>query len=207
MKLVVEDGRLRRVRLRALPKRAPHIHHGQPNLARTRDAELVVAHRQARLGAIGAAKPDGPSRLEIAHDDAIDVPFPNRDLIDANHGRRWRARHVELRLHVQRVHRFHRMPIEPQILSHFRDRGAAALLADIQREPTRVVRILREPVETLLLHTTARAARHAPQGELQSHLHIAARQIADLSHPVIVPRAADRATDPADRFFFGDDAG
>ena len=137
-----------------------------------------------------------------AHDDAIDVPFPNRDLIDANHRRRWRARHVELRLHVQRVHRFHRLPIEPQILSHFRDRGAAALLADIQREPTRVVRILREPVETLLLHTTARAARHAPQGELQSHLHIAARQIADLSHPLIVPRAADRATDPADRCFW-----
>jgi hypothetical protein len=93
------------------------------------------------------------------------------------------------------------MPIEPQVLRHFSDRRATARLADIARKPPRVVRMVREPVETLLLHATACAARHSPQRERQSYMHRAARQIADVSHPLIVPRAADRTTDPAGRFF------
>ena len=91
------------------------------------------------------------------------------------------------------------MPIEPQILGHFRDRCATALFADIERDLTPVVRMLPEPVKTSLLDATARAARDTPHGDLQSYVQIAARQIANVSHSLIVPHPVDRATASAGR--------
>jgi len=91
--------------------------------------------------------------------------------------------------------------MKPQILRHLRDRRGPTLLAHVQRKPTRVVGILRQPIELLLLHATARATRDATQLERQEHTQRAARQIAHMAPSPIIPRPTNRATYAADRFF------
>ena len=54
----------------------------------------------AGLGAIRAAEPDRPPPQEIADDDAIGVPFPDRHLVDADDLRPWGAGAPQLLTHI-----------------------------------------------------------------------------------------------------------
>ena len=104
MKLVVQNGRVRCLGTRRVPKRFPHVHHRQPERGRLGDAQEIVEHRQARFTAIRTPKPDGLGALQVTDDDAIHMPFPDGDFIDANHVRLGRANDVQLRLHVFHFH-------------------------------------------------------------------------------------------------------
>ena len=166
------------------------------------DAEDIVEHDQARFRPVDAAKPDRRSALQIADDDAIDVPFPNGDLVDADHLGLRVARPRQLRAHIEFVHLFDGVPIEVQISRHFLDGGPAALLPNVEREPFRVVRIAREPVEPLLLHAATPAAIHAAHLDFEIDTQIAAREVAHPTDGSVVPGAAGAATYSADRFFW-----
>ena len=75
MELVVEDGRLRCLRLGRIPERLLRVHDGVPDPLGMPDAEDIVEHDQARFRPVDAAKPDRLPALQIADDNAIDVPF------------------------------------------------------------------------------------------------------------------------------------
>src|ERR1700688_5109979 len=86
MKLVVDDQGLRGNS--SLEGRSaewpPHIHDGQTDFAGFFVAKPGKEGVHTRLGAIGAAKPDGPPTDQIAHYDAIDVTLADGNLVDAN---------------------------------------------------------------------------------------------------------------------------
>lgn len=146
-------------------------------------------------------EPDRQPALQVADDDAIDVPLPNGDLVDADYRGSRLARARELLLHVELVHLLDRVPVEAQVVRHLLDRGTAALLAHVQRKALGVVRIGREPVEPFPLHATAPAAVDAPDLDVEVDPQVAARQIAHAANFPVVPRAVRAPTRPTDRFF------
>ena len=74
-------------------------------------------------------------------------------------------------------------------------------MPDIPGKSFCIMRVVGEPVDAFLLHAAARRAVHAPHQHLQIHTQRAARQIANAAALLIVPRATDRATRAARRFF------
>jgi len=48
-----------------------------------RGPQPAVERREARRGAIHAPKPDSAAPREVAHDDAVGVPLPDRDFVEA----------------------------------------------------------------------------------------------------------------------------
>ena len=82
------------------------------------DVALVVEDRHALLRPVHPAKPDGLVALQVADDDPIDVPLPDRDLVDPDHGWPGLARADQLLPHVELVHLLDRVPVEAQIVRH-----------------------------------------------------------------------------------------
>jgi len=175
--------------------------HREPDPFGVSDTEEVVEHDQTVFRPVDAAKPDGLSALQVTDDDAVDVAFANGDLVDADHRGPRVPEARQLRAHVQLVHLFDGMPLEVQIRRHFFDGGAAALLAHVEGEPFRVVRIGREPVEPFPLHAAAQPAADAPYVDLEPDAQVAARQIADTADGSVVPRPMAGPTRPASCFF------
>src|SRR4029078_8165274 len=68
---------------------------------------------------------DRPRFLQVAHHDAVGVPFANRYLIDADHFRSGFARLGQLRFHVLLVELFNRVPVQLEFLGNVVDRGRA----------------------------------------------------------------------------------
>ena len=164
------------------------------------ERELERLRQTLRRVAV-AAKPERLLPLEIAHHNAEDVALPDCELVDADDRRRERRGLRELRPHVELVHLLDRMPIETEIGGDLFDRGAATLLPDVEREPFRVVRVRRQPVQSFLPHAATGATRHAPHRDLEIDAQVATGQIAHAPHAVIVPGAVDGAATPADSFF------
>src|SRR6266511_1305128 len=94
---------------------------------------------QAGLGAVLAAKPDWPATQEVADDDPIAVPLPDRHLVNADDLRRGPAGAPQLFAHVLHLELLDRAPRQVQLRGNVLDaRGAAAppYLAARQRRPT-----------------------------------------------------------------------
>ena len=64
-----------------------------------------------------------------------------------------------------------------------------------------VHRFDREPIESFLLHASARPTVDAPSREFKMDAEVAARQIAHPAHRPVVPRAVARPTGRVDCFF------
>ena len=79
--------------------------------------------------------------------------------------------------------------------------GEAAAAADIERETFGEVRIVRQKIQPFALHGATTAARHAPHFELENNPKSCARQVANLSHPPIVPAVPGPPATAANRFF------
>ncbi len=133
--------------------------------------------------------------------DPIDVPLPNRDLVDADHARVRVPLKFQLLPHVDLVHLLDRVPVEAQVISDLLDRGSTALLAHVQGEAPGVVRIGCQPVQALSLHAAAVAAVDPTQVELEIDTQVAAGQIPDAPSLAVVPGWCRATTAPADRFF------
>ena len=90
MELVEEDAGLGSMGLGRGSKRLPHVHDSHSNTLAFPGPQPLEELVHARLGAILAAKPDGPPSYQVTHDDPVGVPLPDRDLVDADHFRSWR---------------------------------------------------------------------------------------------------------------------
>src|ERR1700758_5296789 len=96
MELVEQNRGLRRMCRRRQPKRLPHVHHRQPNPRTLLRPEPGIELSHARFRAVFAAKPDRPATNEIADHDPVAVPFPDRDLVNADRLWTWRSGTLEL---------------------------------------------------------------------------------------------------------------
>jgi hypothetical protein len=115
VELVEQDCHLRRGSQGGVAERLPHVHDGEPDLAAFLRPQFSIESRHARLRAIVAAEPDRPSCDQVADNDAVGMALAHRDLVDADHGRRWRPRRRQLRPHVLLLQRLDRMPVEVQL--------------------------------------------------------------------------------------------
>src|SRR6266566_485097 len=91
VELVEQDRRLRGFVFRGVAEGLPHIHHGELDFSALFEPQPVVKRHHAGLGAIHAAKPDRPLTNQVADHDAIAVALADRDLVDADGSRPWRA--------------------------------------------------------------------------------------------------------------------
>src|ERR1700757_3219006 len=118
------------MRGRRHPKRLPHVHHSQANSRALLLAKPGVELCHAGFRAVLAAEPDRPTPLKIADHDPIGMTLADRNLVDPDHPRTWRARAYELRLHVLHLQRLDGVPIKRQFLRNIRDRCLSAAAAD-----------------------------------------------------------------------------
>ena len=152
-------------------------------------AEPVVERSHAGLGAIGAAKPDRPPPLKVAHHNAVGVTFADGDLVDPNHLGSGLAGARQLRPHVLLLQLLDRVPIELELLGDILDRRLAAAPADEVGKPLCIKRIVSQKREPFPPHLAARPAKGAPDLELKVYARVAARQIAHTPHRAVVPAA------------------
>src|SRR5580692_11254605 len=201
VELVEQDRRLRRFVLRDVAERLPHVHHGELDFAALFEPEPVVERPHAGLGAILATEPDRPLANQVADHDAIAVALADRDLVDADRARTRRAGTFELSPHVLLLQRLDRVPVELELLGDIADRCLSATAADIERKAFGEVRIVRQKIQPFALHCATTAARHAPHFDFEKNPKSCARQIANLSHPPVVPAVPDPPAAAANGFF------
>ena len=155
-------------------KRLPHVHDSHSNTLAFPGPQPLEELVHARLGAILAAKPDGPPSYQVTHDDPVGVPLPDRDLVDADHFRSWRPGSSELLLHVLLLERLDRVPVQMQLLSNILDRRGSASTTDVEAKALGVERIVCEEVQLLLLHLAAAHTIDAADFEIQKRSGVAA---------------------------------
>jgi hypothetical protein len=184
----------------AVRKGFQHVHHGQTNPATLLRPEPGVEQLQAGFRPVPATKPDRSAAQQIADDDPVGMPLADRDLVDADHQRRWAAHPAQLLAHILLVQVLDRLPIQIQFFGDGLDGRVSTASADVICEPFRVERIVRQPIQLFALHAAVRAT-HAPDLELQIDLQQAAGQIARHPRASIVKAARQRSTLAAGCFF------
>ena len=108
---------------------------------------------------------------------------------------------LDLRAHVLHLQRLDRVPIELQLLGNVTDRGLPAAATNIECKAFCEVRVVRQQVLPLALHSAANAARHTPYLELQNDAIPGTWKIANSAHPLVVPARLLLPAEVADRFF------
>src|SRR6202008_1369154 len=189
------------MRSRRHPKRLPHVHHGKANTRALLLAKKGVELRHAGFPSVLAAKPDRSTPQKIADYDSIAMTFADRNLVDPDHQRTWRARACKLRLHVLHLQRLNGVPIKRQFLRNIRDRRLSASAADKIRKPLGVERVVCQKIEPFLFHLAAAAAIDAPHLQLKQYSIVPAGQITHLPDFAVVPSHLDAATASTRCFF------
>ena len=103
------------------------------------------------------------------------MPLPDRDLINADRLRTWRAGTLELGFHVVLVECLDGMPVQLQFGGYLLDRRSPATPPDIISKPLGVERIVRHKIESLPLHLAAIAAVEPPHLQFEINPRVAAR--------------------------------
>src|SRR5882724_1706085 len=201
VELVEQDAGLGGVARGRQAKRLPHVHDDEANPRRLPRAQPRVELVQTRLRAIRPAEPDRPLADEIADDDAVGVPLPDRHLVEPEDPRPGRPGPPQLLAHVLLLERLHGMPVEPQLLGHVPDRGGPTAPPHVEREALRVEGIVRQKRELLLLHRATAPTGHAPHLDVRVDAQVAAGQVADAALLAVVPSALHPPAGPARRFF------
>ena len=118
MKLVIKNGRRRRLFLGRQRQGLPHVHHRQADGLAPLRAQPLIKLIQAGFRPVGATKPDRPPLLQIADHNPILMALANRDFIDPDHPWPCLRRAPQLFLHVLLIQSFDRMPVQPQLPGH-----------------------------------------------------------------------------------------
>jgi hypothetical protein len=202
VKLVVQDASLRRMPVRRVAERFPHVHHGQADFAAFAWSEPRKEEVHALFGAVDAAEPDGPSAYQVADHDPVGVPLANGDLVDADDRRSRCAGTTKLFAHVFHFEGLDGLPVEVEFARHIPNRRAAAAPADVEGKAFGVEGVVRQPGQLLLLHGTAPTAKHASDLDLQEHACVAAGQVADAAELAVVNASMKLTTGATGRFFW-----
>src|SRR3972149_3369421 len=129
------------------------------------------------------------------------MSLADRDLIDADRTGAGGTCFRQLRLHVLLLQRLDRVPVHVQLLGNVLDRALPATPSHIVGESLRIERIVRQPLQTLPLHSPTTPAIHPPDFHLQVDPLIPAGQTPPPASPPVIPPRLDSPTAPARRFF------
>src|SRR3990172_9103067 len=125
----------------------------------------------------------------------------DRNLVDTDDLRGRRPGSPELLPHVLLLQSLHRVPVQVQFLGHVLDRRRPTPTANIESEPFRVERIVRQEGQLLLLHLAASRAFDSTNLGVQEDTHVPARLVSYPPSLPIVEAPVPPATRPARRFF------
>ncbi len=164
-------------------------------------AQPVIELVHAGLRAVLSSEPDRVSAHQIAHHDAVRVPFADRDFVYTDHLRPGHACSLQLNTHVVLVQFLDCVPIQVQFRGHILDRGLAAAPADEPGEAFGIERVVGQKVETLTFHLAAAPALNAPHLDVQVNARVGIGQVAYPAHLPVVPAGVCPAARPAHRFF------
>jgi len=153
------------------------------------------------LRPIRASKPDWPTAQKVAHDDAVGVSLADRNLVDADHLGRRRAGANQLRGHVLLFELFDCVPIKVELLGNILDRRLSAAAADKVGEPLGKMRVVRQEIEQLAFHFTARPAGNASHLEFEIDPRVPAGKIACATGRAVIPAAMLGSASATQRFF------
>ena len=129
------------------------------------------------------------------------MTLADRDLVDADGFRSWRAHTGELRPHVLLLQVLDGVPVEMQLLRDVLHRGGATSPADVVGEALGVMRVVGQECQSLASRLATTAASHPPHLEFEIDPGIPVGQIAGATYRAIVPAVVHRAAGTADRFF------
>jgi hypothetical protein len=152
----------------------PHVHHRQFDFFGAFFAEKRKELIHACFAAVLAAEPDSASLFQVAHDNAIDMPLLDRDLVDTDDSRRWFASFLELGFHVAFVQLLDRVPVEHVLFGDILNRLIATFGADHVSEPLGTEGAVEQPLEPFAPHRTAFAAVDTSDIQLQINPIVAA---------------------------------
>ena len=88
-----------------------------------------------------------------------------------------------------------------QFVRDLLDVGLAAAAPDVEGEPPSVVRIVGQPVETLVLHAATLRTKNPAKEEREGDASVACGEVPDRSVPLVVGADVSLAADAANRFF------
>src|SRR3990172_6303955 len=201
VELVVQDRRPRCARRSHVVKRLPHVHHRQANPTGLLLAQPVVEQRHTRLFSVLSPEPDRAPSNQVAHHDAIDMAFADRDLVDSNHSGGRRSSSAQLLPHILLLQLLDGLPIQVRFLGNVLDGRDTATPSHEEGEAFRIERILREPIQLLLFHLAASLAVDTSNLQFQVDPSVPTRQVAYSAQLAVVPGSTRMATDSADSFF------
>src|SRR3972149_11777379 len=129
------------------------------------------------------------------------MSLADRDLIDADRTGAGGTCFRQLRLHVLLLQRLDRVPVHVQLLGNVLDRALPATPSHIVGESLRIERIVRQPLQTLPLHSPTTPAIHPPDFHLQVDPLISAGQIPHPASPPGLPPPLGPPPPPPPPFF------
>ncbi len=185
----------------SVAKRVPHVHHDQSDPRGFSGSEPREELSQAGLGAVRAPEPDRAPANEVADDNPIRVPFPDRHLVDADDLRAGRAGAAQLLAHVLLLEFLDGVPLQMQLLRDVQNGRRATAPPHIERKSLRVARVVGKEVELLAFHRAATPARDAARLELQEDPHPSTREVPNPAQCSIADAAVNASAHPTDRVF------
>ena len=200
MKFVVDDSDVR-AKADDVCKRLPHVHHRQPDFRGFPRAQPAKEKLQILFAASLASEPDEALALQIADDDAINVPFADGDFIDADGARGRCSSPIHQLLKALFFQILDRVPVQPQQAAHARNRLLPTHPANVHGETPGKVRVLCQPLQTLGFHLATDRTLHPTNFQFQVNALFAAIQVADGSNPLVIMGMHLLATSTTKCFF------
>ena len=186
---------------RGFPKRLPHVHHRKSYLLAFLWSQPGKELIHALFRTVFTTKPDRAAAQKITDNDPIGVPLAYGNFVHPNDLGSWNTNPAQLLAHVLLVQLFDSLPIQVRFLSHVFDRHRPATPPHKEPKPLAVKRIVREPIELLLLHFLAPRAIDPTYFDVQIDSIISTPQVADPTALAIVPSPLDMTAGTANRFF------
>jgi len=200
MKLIVQNSCLGSIPLSRVQEGLPHVHNRQSNLAALLFAQRLEEKVHTLLTTISTPKPNRPLSQKITDHNPVLMALTDRDFVNPNHLRPRLSRSLQLLLHVLLFQSLHRLPVQVQFPGYIRNRRVPTPTAHIKAKSLGVKRIVRQPVQSLLLHALAPSAVDPSNLQLQVNAHIPAGQIPDPSGLAVVERMMNKAAHSTCRF-------
>jgi hypothetical protein len=201
MKFVVQNSRLGSMSLGRVLKGLPHIHDGQSDLSALLSAQFLKKEIHTRFRPIFTSEPNRPLPQKITHHNPVGMPLPNRYLVDANHLRTRQPHSFQLFPHVFFFQRLHRLPVQVKLLRYIRNSRIPTATAYIKGKSLGIERVVRKPLESLLLHFLAPSAKNPSDLHLQVNPHVPAGEVPNPSDLPVVEGMMNKAAHSARRFF------
>ena len=200
MELIVNDSDVR-PKADCVGKRFPHIHDCQLDFRSLARPQPAKEHLQIFLAAPVTSNPNGALSIQIADNDPINMPFANRDFINANGAGSGTPSTIHQLLKILFLQILDGMPRQAQQCGNTRQGLFSTHPAHLQSKTPGEVAMICQPFHALGFHLAANEAIHAADFHLQVNALVSASHVPNMSGSRVVETPHTFATTAANRFF------